>query len=200
MARGLRSGDRHRASGDRRLSISGGPEPRREGFPETCLPPSPTHATWPSGRISTAVGPVRLRARAAPTSPAYSASTCWTRSAHGVMSRLPGSPEVEQHRPGIVEQLEDPLRAVGVTRSRSGIRRPSNGCPSPRSYSTSSPEMRPAISRRGSSKPSISPMMSRSASIRGVGRCRTRLGHRVLQRAGPGRVSLGVVGVQEAVG
>jgi len=43
--------------------------------------------------------------------------------------------KVEQHRPGIVQQGEDPQRAGGgvVTRSTSGMRRPSSGCPSPRS-------------------------------------------------------------------
>ena len=35
VARGLRSGDRHRASGDRRLSISGGPEPPGQGVLQT---------------------------------------------------------------------------------------------------------------------------------------------------------------------
>ena len=44
-----------------------------------------------------------------------------------------GLTEVEQHRPGVVQQLEDSPRLSAVTRSRSGMRRPSSGCPSPRS-------------------------------------------------------------------
>ena len=41
--------------------------------------------------------------------------------------------EVEQHRPGIVEQAEYPQRAVACDQVEMGMRRPSSGCPSPRS-------------------------------------------------------------------
>ena len=41
--------------------------------------------------------------------------------------------KVEEHRPGIVQQGEDPQRAVGGDQVEIGMRRPSSGCPSPRS-------------------------------------------------------------------
>ena len=74
---------------------------------------SPTQATYPSGRINTAVG--------AATAP--SAGSSHGTGVFGVDQLNPIRPwgdveaarlaEVEQHRPGIVQQLEDPQWAVG---------------------------------------------------------------------------------------
>jgi hypothetical protein len=74
---------------------------------------SPTQATCPSGPINTAVAAVSAPSAGTSHTPSYFASISWTRSADGVMSTTPGLTEVEQHRPGIVQQGEDPQRAVG---------------------------------------------------------------------------------------
>ncbi len=49
--------------------------------------PSPTQATYPSGRISTAAGAVTEPRTGSSHGPPYSASISWIRSAQGVMSR-----------------------------------------------------------------------------------------------------------------
>src|SRR4030081_1688098 len=53
---------------------------------------SPTQATYPSGRINTALGAVTAPTAGSSHVPTYPASISLTRSAHGVMSRPPGSP------------------------------------------------------------------------------------------------------------
>jgi hypothetical protein len=55
---------------------------------------SPTQATYPSGRTNTAVGAVTGPRAGSSHGPTYLASTNWTRSAHGGMSKAPGSPRV----------------------------------------------------------------------------------------------------------
>jgi hypothetical protein len=47
--------------------------------------------------------------------PTYLASTNWTRSAHGVMHEGARLTEVEEHRPGRVEQAEDRSELSSVT-------------------------------------------------------------------------------------
>ncbi len=73
---------------------------------------SPTQATYPSGRINTAVGAV--------TAPMPEAPTCHVFGVDQLNAIRPwsdveaaGLTEIEQHRPGIVQQGEDPQRAVG---------------------------------------------------------------------------------------
>ena len=55
---------------------------------------SPTQATCPSARISTAAGAVTAPSTGSSQIPAYLASVNWTRSAHGVMSKPPCSPRL----------------------------------------------------------------------------------------------------------
>ena len=62
----------------------------------------------------------------------------------------------------------------------------------------SRPDIIPANRLRGSSMPSSSDMVSRSASVRSSVRKERDLRHRVAQHAGSDRVALGMVGVQEA--
>jgi D-alanyl-D-alanine carboxypeptidase (penicillin-binding protein 5/6) len=52
--------------------------------------PSPTQATYPSGRISTATGALTEPRTGSSHGPPYSASISWTPSVQGVMSRTPG--------------------------------------------------------------------------------------------------------------
>ena len=56
-----------------------------------------------------------------------------TRSAQGAMSNAAGLAEIDQQGLRAVQQREQSLRRPVDDRSRSGIRRPSSGCPSPRS-------------------------------------------------------------------
>jgi hypothetical protein len=44
-----------------------------------------------------------------------------------------GFTEVEEHGPGVVQQVNTRVGPSAVCRSTSGMRRPSSGCPSPRS-------------------------------------------------------------------
>src|SRR5215831_21393355 len=53
---------------------------------------SPTQATYPSGRINTALGAVTAPRTGTSHVPVYLASISGTRSAHAVMSNPPGSP------------------------------------------------------------------------------------------------------------
>src|SRR6185437_9686217 len=53
---------------------------------------SPTHATYPSGRINTAVGAGTTPSAGSSHVPWYSASIDCTRSAHGAISKSPDSP------------------------------------------------------------------------------------------------------------
>src|SRR4030081_4024243 len=55
---------------------------------------SPTQATYPSGRINTAVGAVTTPSTGRSHVPTYLASISWTRSAHGAMSRPPDCPNL----------------------------------------------------------------------------------------------------------
>ena len=96
--------------------------------------PSPTQATWPSGRISTAVG----AATSPSTGSSHGAGVLGVDELDAVRPRrdveAAGLAEVEQHRPGVVQQREDARSGRRrCRRSRSGMRRPSSGCPSPRS-------------------------------------------------------------------
>ena len=135
--------------------------------------PSPTQATYPSGRTRTAAGAV--------TSPS-------TGSSHAaVVARLDrlnavgprrdvqaaGLAEVEQHRPRVVKQREDPQRAVrarpgpgrasgaraadGPRRGRSGCRarrsrRPAVCAARPCSPARTPPRPEPACARRGAER------------------------------------------------
>ena len=111
-----------------------------------------------------------------------------------------GLTEVEQHRPGVVEQLEDPARAFG--RGEVEVWHPASEqrVPLPRSYLTSSPDRSPASWARGSSNASSS--ATRVAQRLGprVRSLEEGLDHHVVQRSGRGRVPLRVVGVQQLVG
>src|SRR5215469_13845002 len=55
---------------------------------------SPAQATYPSGRISTAVGAGTAPTTGSSHTPPYLTSIDWTRSAHGVMSKPPDSPKL----------------------------------------------------------------------------------------------------------
>ena len=74
---------------------------------------SPTQATYPSGRINTAVGAVTAPSRRKlPRTSVFgvdqlNAICPWSDV------EAAGLTEVEEHRPGIVQQGEDPQRAVG---------------------------------------------------------------------------------------
>src|SRR5215831_5493492 len=52
--------------------------------------PSPTQATYPSGRITMATGALTEHRTGSSHGPPYSASISWTRSVQGVMSRTRG--------------------------------------------------------------------------------------------------------------
>ena len=56
--------------------------------------PSPTQATWPSGRTSTAAGAVTAPITGSSQAPSYDASTSCTRSAQGPRSTLPAGPKL----------------------------------------------------------------------------------------------------------
>ena len=94
---------------------------------------SPTQATCPSGRINTAGGAVTSPSTGSSHTPAYAASTSCTRAAHGVMSKPPGSPRLSSTGRASCSRVNTRRGPSAVTRSRSGMRRPSSGCPSPRS-------------------------------------------------------------------
>ena len=79
------------------------------------------------------------------------------------------------------------------------MRRPSSGCPSPRSRGCRDPEIIAAMRLRGSSMPSSSSMVSRRAPAL-VGAAEGDLRHGVLQHPGTDRMPFGVVGVEEALG
>ena len=94
---------------------------------------SPTQATYPSGRIKTAVGAVTTpERRKLPRT-----------SVLGVDQLNPirpwsdieaaGLAEVEQHRPGLVQQSEDPQRAVGGNQVEIGHAAAEQRVSSPRS-------------------------------------------------------------------
>ncbi len=90
--------------------------------------PSPTHATWPSGRMSTAVGAATTPTTGSSQGPAQVASTCCTLSVQRPISSS-GSSEVEQHRPGFVQQLEDAERACRRHEVEIGHPAPEQGMP-----------------------------------------------------------------------
>src|SRR5262245_2038893 len=77
-----------------RYSVAGGPNQVASASASPSWVESPTQATYPSGRINTAVGAVTAPRTGTSHVPAYLASICWTRSAHGVMSRSAGSPKL----------------------------------------------------------------------------------------------------------
>ena len=130
--------------------------------------PSPTQATYPSGRITTAVGAVTAPSTGSSHTPTYSASISWTRP-HTLISRLT---EVEQHRLASCSssKLE---RAPGGHRSRSGMRRPATGVP-----------------RRGRSE---CPARTSSRRTACAARHAQQLGHGVAQRIGPLVVPLSAI-------
>ena len=74
---------------------------------------SPTQATYPSGRINTAAGAVTAPSAGSSHAPSYLASTRLNPIRPWRDVEAAGLTEVEQHRPGIVQQGEDPQRAVG---------------------------------------------------------------------------------------
>ncbi len=68
------------------------------------------------------------------------------------MSTPPGAPRSSSTGLASCSSSKTRSGPSAVTRSRSGIRRPSSGCPAPRSWRMSSPEIIPASSLRGSSR------------------------------------------------
>jgi len=78
--------------------------------------PSPTHATWPSGRIKTAVGAETAPNTGSSHTPAYRASICRTRSAHGVRSKAPGAPRLRDWTSAAPWSL--PARCGGRTQTQ----------------------------------------------------------------------------------
>ena len=74
---------------------------------------SPTQATYPSGRINTAVGAVTAPRTGSSHVPTYVGVDQLNPIRPWRDVEAAGLAEVEQHRPGIVQQGEDPQRAVG---------------------------------------------------------------------------------------
>ena len=96
-----------------RYAAAGGPNQVVSASASPCWVSSPTQATYPSGRIKTAVGAVTGPIAGSSHVPAY------TRRSIHLNAICPwsdveaaGLTEVEQHRPGIVQQGEDPQRAA----------------------------------------------------------------------------------------
>jgi hypothetical protein len=93
---------------------------------------SPTQATYPSGRINTAVGDVTPpECRKLPRTNVLGADQLnairpWSDVEAGLT-------EVDEHRPGIVQQGEDPQRTFGGDQVEIGHAAPEQRCPSPRS-------------------------------------------------------------------
>ena len=105
--------------------------PARQEAQRRCrLPPRRRNR---QGGSATAVGALTAPSTGSSHWPAYSASMSWTRSAHGVMSKLPGGPRLSSTGRASCRSPKARSGPSAVTRSKSGIRRPSSGCPSPRS-------------------------------------------------------------------
>ena len=116
-----------------RYTAAGGPNQVLSASVRPGWPGPPTQATYPSGRINAAAG-----AGTAPTTgsshlPGYSASISRTRSAHGARSKPPGAPRLRSSGRASCSRVKSRSGPSAVTRSRSGMRRPSSGCPSPSS-------------------------------------------------------------------
>ena len=77
------------------------------------MAPSPTHATYPSGRTRTAVGAGTAPIAGSSHAPRSVASTDADAIRPGRDVDGAGLPEVDEHRPGLVQQREDAQRAVG---------------------------------------------------------------------------------------
>ena len=159
--------------------------------------PSPTQATYPSGLISTAAGAATWPRAGSSHSPAYVASILnpicpWSDV------EAAGLTEVEEHRPGLVQQGEDPHRAVGGDQVEIGH---------------AASEQRVSLAQvvvdvqaghhRGESFPRLVHAQQLGHGVAQhldaiVGAHERDLRHRGAQHAGGDRVALGVVGIQEA--
>src|SRR5215204_5253398 len=111
----------------------GGPNQLLSASGSTRSVPFPTQAIYPSGRINTAVGALTAPNTGSSHLPTYSALISRTRCAHGVMSKPPASPRLSSTGRASCSRVNTRSGPLAVTRSRSGMRRPSRGCPSPRS-------------------------------------------------------------------
>ncbi len=141
----LEQGDPRRERKDRRvvpiagtdlhLALRRGRRPKPSSHPiaQSAVRASPTQATYPSGRIKTAAGAVTAPSAGSSTAPHIRASTNCIRPAHGATSDPPTWPRLSNTALASCSNSKTCTGPSAVTRSRSGIRRPSSGCPSPRS-------------------------------------------------------------------
>ena len=96
-----------------RYAAVGGPNQVVSASASPCWVTSPTHATYPSGRISTAVGAVTAPSAGSSHTPAYVRVDQLNAIGPWSDVEVAGLAEVEQHGSGIVQQGEDPQRTVG---------------------------------------------------------------------------------------
>jgi hypothetical protein len=87
------------ASAPSRYAAVGGPNQVVSASASPGWVRSPTQATYPSGRINTAVGAVIAPSAGSSHAPEHLASINRTRSAHGVMSKPPDSPRLSLDAP-----------------------------------------------------------------------------------------------------
>jgi hypothetical protein len=94
---------------------------------------SPAQATCPSGRINTAGGAATSPRTGSSHTPSCLASTNRTRFAQGESRNRRVQPRLRSTGRASCSRVNTRVGPSAVCRSRSGMRRPSSGCPSPRS-------------------------------------------------------------------
>ncbi len=130
--------------------------------------------------------------------PAYWASTNWTRSAHGVISKAPDFTEVEQHRAGIVQQGGDPQWGISGDEVEVGHAASQQWVPLAKVVM----DIQPCHHR---SKP-LARFLHAEQLGHGVTQCfravvvaaKRDRGHRMTQHTRSDRVTLGLVAIEEA--